>query len=160
MMEYSRTYYYVGIHGSRGITDPAPFFLLLYLSFSFLLSLSLCLCLSVFVYIYIYVYIYVFTQPLCLCRMRNKVILKQSLTGLNSEFSFFMTGCHIKIKVASLLNYLSIAEEGKIGFIPFPSAASPRFCTRVTVIISYSGYTTDGSLSLSLSIYIYIYIYI
>ena len=44
-------------------------------------------------------------------------IFKQSLTGLNSEISFTSTGCLIKAKEPSLLNYLHIAEGRIIGFI-------------------------------------------
>ena len=42
---------------------------------------------------------YLFTR-----RVRNKVIFKRSLTGLNSEFYSYMIGCHIMVKnVQSIL---------------------------------------------------------
>ena len=45
----------------------------------------------------------IFTETLCTGRMRYKGnIFQQSLTGLNSEFSFSNSDCHIEIKE---LNY-------------------------------------------------------
>ena len=62
-----------------------------------------------------YVCIY---QPLHISRMRHKVNLKQSLTVLNSEFSFSKTGCRTDAKEPSLPNYY---YGGRIaGFIPLP----------------------------------------
>ena len=56
-------------------------------------------------------------------KMRHKVnFFKQSKTGLNSDFSFFQTGCLTKAIELSLFNYLPIAEERKDGFIPFSEA--------------------------------------
>ena len=49
-----------------------------------------------------YLYIYL---PLRTSRMRHKVNLKRSLTGLNSEFP----GCHIRVEEPSLPYYLPIA---------------------------------------------------
>ena len=58
-------------------------------------------------------------QPLCACRMQYNVnFLKRSLTGFNSEFSFFETGCPIKVKELCLSYYLSIARWKIVGFIP------------------------------------------
>ena len=45
---------------------------------------------------------------------------RQSLTGLSSEFSFFYTGCHNKVKVLNLPDYLPTAAGRIIGFISFP----------------------------------------
>ena len=82
-----------------------------------------------------------FTQPLRSGRIWHKVIFfKQSLTGLNSEFSFSFT----KAEEPSLPNYLPIAGERIIGFIPFPKVlvlcemllVSSRIWTRVAVSIS------------------------
>ena len=41
----------------------------------------------------------------------------QSLTGLNSEFSFSYTDGHTELKELSLSNYLIIAEVGCILFL-------------------------------------------
>ena len=75
-----------------------------------------------------YVYVCVCVCVVCLsvyykpsagagCDTRSS--LKQSLTGSNSEFSFW-TGCLTKIKGPNLLYYLPIAGERIIAFIPFP----------------------------------------
>ena len=103
------------------------------LSFSFSFSLSLSLSLS------------------------PRPILKQSLTGLISEFSFSLTSCLIKAEETSLPNYLPIAGGRIIGFIPFPrvlvlcemQSVSSRIWTRVAVSISYGDnhYTTTISIS-------------
>ena len=45
--------------------------------------------------------------------------IKRSLTGLNSEFSFFQTGCQTKVKEPSLSYYLPIAVGRIVGLIPF-----------------------------------------
>ena len=50
----------------------------------------------------------------------TKSIFKWSLTGLNSEFSFFETSCLTKAEGPSLPYYLPIAGGRIIGFIPFP----------------------------------------
>ena len=50
----------------------------------------------------------------------KRSLCKQSLTGLNSEFSFSLTGWHTKAKEPSLSYYLHIAGERIVGFIPFP----------------------------------------
>ena len=50
--------------------------------------------------------------------MPQKVNLNQSLTGLNSEFSFFKTGCHTKIKEPPLSYYLPIAGGRIVGYFP------------------------------------------
>ena len=46
-------------------------------------------------------------------------VFKQSLTGLNSEFSFSLTSCLTKAEEPSLSYYLPIAGGRIIGFIPF-----------------------------------------
>ena len=73
--------------------------------------------------------------------MRQGQFSKQSLTGLNSEFSF------TKAEEPSLPYYLPIAGGRIIGFIPFPMVLVldlSRIWTRVTVSISYDDnhYTT------------------
>ena len=72
-------------------------------------------------------------------------IFKQSLTGLNSEFSFSLTSCFTKAEEPSLPYYLPIAGGRIIGFIPFPRllvlyemhSVSSRIWTHVTVSVSY-----------------------
>ena len=49
-----------------------------------------------------------------------KSLFKQSLTGLNSEFSISKPGYHIKFKELSLPYYSSIAGERIVGCVPFP----------------------------------------
>ena len=81
---------------------------------------------------------------------------KRSLTGLNSEFSFFRTGCHIQVKEPYLHYYLSIAGGRIVGFIPFQRVlalgemqiASSRSWTHFAVFISYHGkhYHTSASI--------------
>ena len=102
----------------------------------------------------------IFTQPLRSGRIWHKVnFFQQSLTGLNSEFSFSKTSCLTKAEEHSLPYYLPIAGRRIIGFIPFPrvlvlcemQSASSRIWTRVAVSISYDDnhYTTGTSLPLA-----------
>ena len=49
----------------------------------------------------------------------TKSVFKQSLTGLNSEFSFSYTSCLTKAEEFCLPYYLPIAGGKIIGFIPF-----------------------------------------
>ena len=94
----------------------------------------------------------IFTQPFLSDRIWHKFIFKQSLTSLNSDFSFSWTSCLAKAEELSLPYYLLIAGGRIIGFIPFPSVlvlcemqlVSSRIWTRVTVSISYddNDYTT------------------
>ena len=82
-------------------------------------------------------------------------IFKRSLTGLNLEFSFFLTSCLTKAEEPSLPYYLPIVGGRMIGVIPFPRVlvlcemqlASSRIWTRVAVSISYDDnhYTTGTS---------------
>ena len=84
----------------------------------------------------------------------TRSFFKQSLTGLNSEFSFY-TSCLTKAEEPSLLSYLPIAGGRIIGFIPFPRvlvlcemhSVSSRIGTHVAVFISYDDnhYSTDNS---------------
>ena len=88
--------------------------------------------------------------------MTQGQFFKRSLTGLNSEFSFFLTSCLTKAEEISLPYYLPIAGGRIIGFVPFPrvlvlckmQSVSSRIWTRVTVSISYDDnhYTTGTSL--------------
>ena len=84
--------------------------------------------------------------------MTQGQFFKQSLMGLNSEFSFPLSSCLIKTEEPSLPYYLPIAGGRIIGFIPFPrvlvrcemQSISSRIWTRFTVSISYDDnhYTT------------------
>ena len=98
----------------------------------------------------------IFTQPLHSGRTWHKVnLFKQSLTGLNLEFSFSSTSCLSKAEEPSLSYYLPIAGGRIIGFIPFPrvlvlcemQSVSSKIWTRVAVSISYNNnhYTTGTS---------------
>ena len=60
-----------------------------------------------------------FTNPSAWARCDTKSVSKWSSRGLTSKFSFFKTGHHIKIKELSLSSYLSIYDEGIIGFVLF-----------------------------------------
>ena len=110
---------------------------------------TVCLWMTIYTYIYIH-------QALC---SDTSSIFKQSLTGLNLNFSFSWTSCLTKAEELSLSYYLPIAGGRIIGFIPFPrvlvlcemQSVSSRILTCVAVSISYDDnpYTT----------YIYIVIY-
>ena len=88
---------------------------------------------------------YIFTNPSTWAECNTRSILKQSLIGLNSEFSFFWTGCRTKVKEHSLPYYLPIAGGRIIGFIPFSrvlvlwemQSALSRIWTHVAMSISY-----------------------
>ena len=45
----------------------------------------------------IYIIMYLL-NPSTMSKMWHKAIFKQNTTGLNSEFSFFTTGCQTKLK--------------------------------------------------------------
>ena len=62
----------------------------------------------------------IFTNPSARAGCDTRSIFKQSLTGLNSEFSFSLTSCLTKAEEPSLPYYLPIAGGRIIGFIPFP----------------------------------------
>ena len=57
-----------------------------------------------------------FTNPSARTKCDTGSIFKQSLTGLNSEFSFSLIGCLTKAEEPSLPCYLPIAEERIVGF--------------------------------------------
>ena len=60
----------------------------------------------------------IFTNPSARAGYDTRSIFKRSLTGLNSEFSFY-TSCLTKAEESSLPYYLPIAGGRIIGFIPF-----------------------------------------
>ena len=74
------------------------------------------MCVSVYIYgcVYIYIYIYVcvcvcvFTNPSTSAGYDARSIFKWSLTGLNSEFSFFKTNCVTRVKEPSLPYYFNM----------------------------------------------------
>ena len=78
-------------------------------------------------HLYIYIYMCV-CVCVCVCLPmppleQNETkcqFFKQSITGLNSDFSLFYTGCHTKVKEPSLFYHLPIAEGWIVGFMPFP----------------------------------------
>ena len=80
-------------------------------------------------------------------------IFKWRLTGFNSEFSFFQTSCHTKVKEGSLLYYLPIVGGGIVGCILFPrisalcemQTALSKIWTLVTLSIFYNNncYSTN-----------------
>ena len=82
--------------------------------------------------------------PSSMNRVWYKVSFKLGTAGLNSEFSFSLTGCLIKTKDISLFYYFFRVSEGR-GFMPFIKAfarreketASSRIWTRVADSISY-----------------------
>ena len=97
----------------------------------------------------------IFTNPSARAGYDTRSIFKQSLTGLNSEFSFFLTSCLTKAEEPSLPYYLPIAGGRIIGFIPFPrvlvlcemQSVRSRVWTCVAVSISCDDnhYTTGTS---------------
>ena len=96
---------------------------------------------------------YIFTNPSARTGYDTRTIFKQSLTGLNSEFSFSSTSSLTKAKELSLPYYLFIAGGRIIGFIPFPrvlvlcemQSISSRIWTRIAVsIFNGDNYYTTG----------------
>ena len=75
----------------------------------------------------------------------DTVNFKQSKSGLNSEFSFYLTGCHTEVKEPNLPYYLPLVRGGIVGLIIFPRLftlcemwiALLRNWTRISVSISY-----------------------
>ena len=64
--------------------------------------------------------IIILTNPSTRAGYDTRSIFKRSLTGLNSEYSFSLTGCLTKAEEPSLSYYLPITGGRIIGFIPFP----------------------------------------
>ena len=110
------------------------------------------------------IYLSIYPNPSARAGYDTRSIFKQSLTGFNSEFSYFETSCLTQVEEPSLPYYLTIAGGRIIEFIAFPrvlvlyemQSVSSRIWTRFAVSISYEDnhYTTDTShLSIYLSIY-------
>ena len=99
---------------------------------------------------------YLFNNPTALAGWDTVSTFKQSLTRLDSEFSFSLTGCLIKTKETYLSYYLPLVGVRMRGFIHFSRElvisemhwASFRIWTRVAISISYDDnhYTTETSL--------------
>ena len=104
-------------------------------------------------------YMILFSNPSARAGYDTRSIFKQSLTGLNSEFSFSQTISLTKAEEPSLSYYLPIAGGRIIGYIPFPrvlvlcemQSVSSRIWTRVAVSISYddNDYTTGTSICIT-----------
>ena len=74
-----------------------------------------CCCQDLFnIYIYMYIYKYLLT-PSHKKEGTKGQFWKRNLKGLNSEFSFFQTGCPTKVKKHSLPYYSPIAEGWYYG---------------------------------------------
>ena len=63
-------------------------------------------------------------NPFAQTECNTRSIFKQSLIGLNSEFSFSKTRCQIKVKDPRQPYYLLIAGRIHFGFIHFPNVLS------------------------------------
>ena len=101
-----------------------------------------------------YLLLIIFTNRSARAGYNTRSIFKQSLTGLNSEFSFSWTSCLTKAEEFSLPYYLPIAGGRIIGFIPFPrvlvqcemQSVLSRIWTRVAMSISCDdNYYTTGT---------------
>ena len=64
--------------------------------------------------------LFIFTNHSARAGYDTRSILKRSLTGLNSAFSFSLTSCLTKAEEPSLSYHLPIAGGRIIGFIAFP----------------------------------------
>ena len=71
-----------------------------------------------------YIYIYIFTNPFTRAGYDTRSIYKQSLTGMNSEFSFSWTSCLNKAEEPRLPYYLPIAGGRNNWIHPFPKGIS------------------------------------
>ena len=65
-------------------------------------------------------FVCVITNPSARVGRDTGSISKQSLTSLNTELSFSLTGCDTKVKEPWLSYYLPIAGWRIVRFIPFP----------------------------------------
>ena len=82
-------------------------------------------------------------QPFHTIRIQYKINFYRSLTGLNSEISFY-TGCRTEVKKPRLLKYLYIGGKRIVGFKHLPitlvlremQTTSFRIWTLITVSIS------------------------
>ena len=63
------------------------------------------------------IYLY---KPSASAGCNTRSIFKRSLIGLNSEFSFSLTGCYTKVNGLILPNYSPLVKGRRDGFIPFP----------------------------------------
>ena len=65
-------------------------------------------------------WLYIFITPPSRLGCDTRLIFKEGLTGLNSEFSSSYTGSPRKVKEISVSYYLLITGRRITGFIPFP----------------------------------------
>ena len=72
-----------------------------------------------FGYIYIYIYIYIITNSSARTQCDTMSITLAELSILKSEFPFSKVGCHTKVKMPNLSNYLPIGGERMLWFIHF-----------------------------------------
>ena len=91
----------------------------------------------------------------------TRLNFKRSLTGLNSEFSFFKTGYHTKVKESNLPYYLPIAGRRTIGFVPFQKILAQYEMLRPGFeLFSPCQFPTILTITSRANPWIYIYIYI
>ena len=90
--------------------------------------------------------VYIYSIPFPPARYDTKSIFKQSLTGLNSEISFFETGCYTKIKESSQCYCLPIVGERIDECIPCwrvlalheMQTALAKIWTQIAIFIAYN----------------------
>ena len=93
-------YIYVFMH--------AYFCACVYVCSYFCVYVCTCVCVYVFLCICRCVCMYLLTNPSTRAGCDTRSMFKWSLTGLNSEFSFSLTGCLIKAKEPDLPHYLPL----------------------------------------------------
>ena len=125
-----------------------------------------------FIYTDTYIWLSVFTNVSSWTGCDPRSIFKQSLIGMNSEFSFSSTSCYTKVKEPSQPYYLPIAGGRIVGFIPFRrvlvlcemQSVSFRIWTRFTVsIFNNNGHYTMGTvwcLQVWIHVCMYVYMYV
>ena len=97
---------------------------------------------------HIYIYIYMYScRLLRSIRMWHKVNSNRSLTGLESEFSFSYTSCHIKVKVLSLLYYLPIDVRRIAWMYTFPKGMSFMWNPSIPVAQWLTSWTETSQLA-------------
>ena len=109
----------------------------------------------------IYIYIYIYINPFAQAECDTRSIFKWILTSLNSEFSFFQTSCHTKIKEPCLPYHLPIPNRRIIGFIYFHyvkcKQSRPEFELRLQCLFSMAIAIISWAPEKSWKILIYVY---
>ena len=95
-----------------------------------------------------FMYVFIYYLPL------HAVNFKWNLTDLNSNFSFFKTGCHTRVNLTRQSYSLPIAGEIIVGFIPkginvIWNAALSRIWTRFVMSIT----NDDNHYTMSISMF-------